>query len=839
MTHRWSARIAGLAVAALVAISAFGCSKSAHTVLLPDSRPTVTLTAAPVDTRDTAFYAYQINWSGYDEDGRVDHFIYSVDPTPGDTAWTSTPKNEVTEFFKSSTPVLGGSPVRGVDFHTFVIKAVDNQGMPSAPVSRTFFSYTQAPSVTIQSPRPSPTSTAAVTPAMRISWVGVDPDGQLRQKPVKYKYKLLPSGNSDGIDINYAATTSTGPDSLRRFYARTNFAGWDSIGGDTTTVQYVGLTPGQTYLFVIIGIDEAGAYNADFSANSNILRFQVGYAGTLGPKITVFNEFYIYSMPTGGFAPNNPAGWQYLEIPAGTRVTFNWYAIPPTGGDMEWYRWRINGDVDDETPRTNEATDWYHWSQKSLSTVSCTIGPFDTPDERTLYIEAQDNNGMISILVLKLHPIIPTLFTPQGHDLLVVDDTRLEVDQFSGGVRRPYGQNYPSRAELDTLLFATGGFPWRGTVVTPTPNSVPGILAGWGAPGAGYDTLGTRLGYFTASDGVPFSLLSRYRHIIWMVDHNGGFNALSPTNSVAPMSTLRWMCTPGHNNTFSTYTYAGGRVWLLGGAGGVASLISFNATGSDNNDRDYAPISGYVFAGPGYAHHDGKEELAPGRLMYDAAKWQSLMMCQTATARINRDANLFQFPASKWVQQPGWQYANPVTRPDYSQLPSTMHTHTNPASDPVNGEPIPPTRPTTYGTTWWTASPLVDLEYLLASNWIIEDMNPDPVAETLEVALDTLMSVQSNGIVTGGQGYDPATMTWYHGVTAPEFVFTGFAPWTWRRADLQQLVDFVMTQIWHLPKHSSPAAASRTLASPYRQTVPQPAPPAGRFRLPTWRSGGK
>jgi hypothetical protein len=838
MTHGWNVRLAGLAIAAIASIGAFGCSKSLKNLPIPNIRPTVTLTSAPVDTRDTSFYAYKIDWSGYDPDGRVDHFIYSIDPTPTDTVWTITTKNEETKFFRSTRPVLGGiigNPIRSVDRHTFVIKAVDNSGAFSAPAIRVFYSYTVAPSVNILNPHPSSDGVPVnVSPAMRISWNGIDPDGQTRQKPVKYKYKLLPKGNTE-FDISYAVTNA-GPDSLRNFYEKTNFAGWDSIGGDTTTIQYTGLTPNQVYLFVIIGIDEAGAFNADFALSSNMLTFQVGFAGNLGPKITVFNEFYIYTMSTGGFAPNNPAAWQHLEIPAGTRVTFNWSATPPPGADIEAYRWRVNGDVADETERTNETTDWYHWSQWALSTTSCTIGPFNTPEERTLYIEARDNSGLLSLLTIKLKPVVPTLDRP----LLVVNDTRREVDQFTqpGNIssRKNYGDFWPSASELDTFLFARGGYPWK--MAYTNVNSPPGIFAKYGYVGDGYDTLGTRLGYQNQTNGVPFSYLSKYKHIIWMVDHYGG--TYPGTNSAQPMATLHYMCVPGHNNTFSTYTYAGGKMWLLGGAAANASLTEFNATGGDNNDRDYSGISCRVYAGPGYAHHVGKEELQPGRLMFDGAKWQSLMVFQTTTGRINVDPNLFTNLNRKWVDQPGYNYANPVHRPDYTQLPATFHTHTNPASDPVNGEPVPPTRQTPgYNGSWWTPSLTVDLEYLAADNFIIEDMNPDAVRESLEVALDSLYYATGANLVTDRYtGREGVVMTWYHGVASPEFIFTGFAPWLYRRSDCQSLFDFVMQQIWGFPVIHAPFAVARPATAPARVAAPA-ASSGSRVHLPIWHSGGK
>ncbi len=837
MTHRWNIRTAGLVLAALIAMSAFGCGKKAgiHN-LVPNQRPAVSLTSAPIDTRDTSFYAYKLNWSGNDPDGRVDHFMYAVDPTVDDTTWTSTSKNEQTIFFRAGTPVLGGpelDPIRGVGFHTFVIKAVDNLGLASAVIERAFFSYTVAPTVQIMSPHPFASSVARVTPSMRITWTGTDPDGQLRQKPVQYKYKLIPYGTPE-FDIDYAVTRD-GPDSLRRHYARTNFAGWDSVGGDTTSVQFTGLIPEKSYLFVLVGIDEAGAYNANFSVTSNILKFSVGYAGTQGPRIYVYNEFYQYG-PANGFQPTNPATWQSLEIPAGQKVTFNWLATPPDGADIDWYRWRLDGNVDDETARTNEETDWYHWSQKSLSVTSCTVGPFFTSDVHTLYIEAQDNNGMLSLVTLKLKPVVATMNTPTGREILVVDDTRLEPTKIPSGssTRNEYGSVWPSASELDTFLYAVGGVPWmdvRTAVGVAKPNSPAGIMKGYA-----FDTLGTRQGYFHADLGVPFSTLAQYRHIIWLVDHYGGTNTAGPTNSIAPMGTLHYMCTPGHNNTFSTYTYAGGQVWLMGGAAANASLWSYDATGTDDNNHDYGFSITKVYAGAGYAHRPGKEELQPGRLMYDGAHWQSMMAYQVTVARVIRGARAL---IPSWIDQPGYRYANPIHRPDFNQLPAQMNTHTNPASDPTNGEAIPLTRPTSYGSQWWSTSNSVDVEYLLYPNSIYEDMNPSAVAETLESSLDTLMDLRGSNLANTGATYEPVTMTWYHGVNAPNFVFSGFPVWAWRRSDVQMLFDFVLQRIWGLSKSTAPSSPSyRASTNPFRAVSSPTKPSAAGATMPVRRGGG-
>ena len=41
-------------------------------------------------------------------------------------------------------------------------------------------------------------------------------------------------------------------------------------------------------------------------------------------------------------------------------------------------------------------------------------------------------------------------------------------------------------------------------------------------------------------------------------------------------------------------------------------------------------------------------------------------------------------------------------------------------------------------------------------------------------------------------------MTYYHGTTAHQFVFTGFSIWSYARQDCMGLVDFVLQDLWGL-----------------------------------------
>ena len=166
-------RAAVLATAILVlgALGLTGCaSRDINGALFPNQRPSVELTNAPVspDRSNPYFYAYRVNWSGEDPDGRVDHYEYAIDPPAvvvydttkcnnGDTCWVSTQKNEEIVFFRATLPdsVRGTDPPTASDFHVFVIKAVDDDGAESSRKSRAFFSYTIAPTVIIRNPLPS------------------------------------------------------------------------------------------------------------------------------------------------------------------------------------------------------------------------------------------------------------------------------------------------------------------------------------------------------------------------------------------------------------------------------------------------------------------------------------------------------------------------------------------------------------------------------------------------------------------------------------------------------------------------------------------------------------
>jgi hypothetical protein len=786
-------------LAALGAAGLIGCSQKVSGTLVPNQPPTVELTNAPVskDVNSPYFYAYRVNWSGNDPDGRVDHYEYAIDPphlvvrdtskcNNGDTCWITTTKNEEILFFHATQPdsIKGTNPPTASDPHTFVIRAVDNMGARSPYKTRSFYSYTIAPTVNIVNPLPSALLRAQVTPSVRVEWEGQDPDGQFTQKPVKYKYLML------DLDDPKNSVFLADPDSLRRQESAKNWAGWDSTRADTQFVQFTNLTPGKSYMFVLIGFDEAGAYSPVFSLNSNCLQLTAGFASSNGPRIHIFNEFIDYVYQSGGYT-TDPLREIPVEIPTRAYINVNWEAFPSPGSRIQYFRWMVDGNINDQTPRSDEANDYIHWSQPSPTMPGAvTLRPFTDGDHR-FYLECGDNNGQKSLGILKMTAVTPTF----NRNLLVIDDTRREPDKIPLRATRPnpYTLPWPSRTELDTFLFAKGGYPWRGTQNPPDNTgsgggaiSQPGLFAGYE-----YDTLGTRLGLENPARGVLLSRIGQYKNLVWLVDNDGVTKDFINPDAY-PITALKAMSGPGLASTLEAYTQLGGRVWLAGGGAAYGSLILFDKR--TNNQGQTTVFSSL----PQFA------ELGPSRIMYDGAHWQSSVAVTQSLIQTSRyDYSVkVKHPDdtvhdTTYIVAPAWQHPdhyNPgtnISSPDYSKLPQQMR--------PKAGvDDMPPTRLATQtGLFYQTSFPC---EYILDINAIIEDVDPDPLVSREIAVLDTLYMAYGGVLLTAP---NPApTMTYYHGSTAHQFVFTGFSIWSYARQDCMGLVDFVLQDLWNLPRQN-------------------------------------
>ena len=758
-----------------LAILSAGCSKKSITNPRANIRPTIELTRAPYNQSTRFEYSYRMDWLGYDPDGRIDHYLYAIDPPSPtaadpepDTAWVSTLKSEELINFSATKPDSSQPGVNGSsDFHTFVVKAIDNGGLQSTPLYRSFFTYTVAPTVMILQPPPSDRGRSYVTPAVRINWTGTDDDGIFdSKKPVKYKFIMLT--NNSPVPVSVAIST---PDSVRRYYAPMNWAGWDSTSGDTTEVQYTNLVPQGDYLFVVVAFDEAGAYSPVFSLNGNMLALRVTFAAAGGPLLTIFNSIFTYTYKTAAYSIL-PQYQIPLEVGAGQPIPFYWTSEAGPGATVKGYRWALDiSDPSDETPRDPPATDFRHWSDQALGNTQALVGPFGGGENHLFYVESEDNNGLKSLGIVNLTAVLSTLSKPLG----IVNDTRGVVDTQNpnGSYRSPTGR-WPDTAELDTFLFARGGYSWKGYPAGSL--SSPGLFAGYS-----FDTINTRLG---RSDlHIPLATIGQYAHLIWITDAVAAINTAPGTQLVGGQTALRYMTSPGNANSIAAYVSQGGQLWLTGGGIAYASLSFYNKSTND-------PPGGYG-AGKTFTTLPPYSELVPGRMMFDLAHWQSeIKVAGPPNLVISRTlARYDSFPAN--VPTAPYNYAA-----TYAHMPIQMRLK-SPATDP-----LPPLRSS---SDFYSASAL-DIEYLSQPNWIQEDLDPSPLTENLQSTLDTVFSASQISLV---QNNFNVCMTIYHGLdTIKPIIFTGFSFWRYTRQDAQDLVDAVLQNFWGLTK-SAPSGSSR------------------------------
>jgi hypothetical protein len=620
----------GLLWGTILAVAAAGCTPKPVHLAVENLRPRVELTARP-QPGDSVYFKVHLQWNGSDADGRVDYFVYAVDPPlEGDTAWTRIDRNETTIFFRSSVPSPGqieppfpASQVISKDFHGFVIKAVDNEGAFSAPASVDFDSRTVAPVTVITSPSPNRMGPRSTAPSVRIEWRGTDPDREgegVAGPPRLYKYKLV----SQTVIQQTLGLGSVVPnqEKIQEFFMRDghppDFAGWDSVSADTAFKQFEGVTPGQVWYFAVVSFDIAGAYEPRFNLEGNVLAFRPS-TELQAPAITVFNSFFTRTQTPRGSFDLSESRVVHLEVPEGQPIPMHWVVqdqgLAP-GTFLAGYRWvldPIDGDIFNETPRQDDSQT-YRWSSWSTTETSTILGPFSVtgkPDStfHRFYIEARDNTGAVSIMVIQLEVVKAQFKDPSlARNILFFDDYRGVGDRPD---HQPFSA-FPIESALDTLFYARGGFPYTGMPAGTL--SKPGIFSGYFSDAAGNvvsDTIDYR---FAPSSGLPLSVLTRYRAVVWYTgatDAGGTGSHFSPK----PEAALRYINDPGQLNTLAVYLSQGGKAFLFGG--GILKSI---ALGYAARFPGNGPL-GYPFRGEGTGP-DRDHILWPGNFLYDYMKIQ-------------------------------------------------------------------------------------------------------------------------------------------------------------------------------------------------------------------------
>jgi hypothetical protein len=492
-----------------------------------NSRPFVRLTGGPVErsgaTNDSVGYSTEFLWTGWDEDGIIDHYQYAIDipdhfsledinnPEDIGIAWKDTTafRGRFLFFTPEQDTILNTDgtvtePARYRGDHTFYVRAVDNEGAVSEAKWVTFTARTATPQTTFTVPAVALSGQPLnVGPRFSVSWTGFDPDNpDPRRRPAYYEWKLFEIPFVQRVsDVNYNIKDPNGEGYN---------VPWNRIGADTTRLT-LNLNPPADYIFALRAVDEAGGTENKFFVGRNALLLASLQSNMGSPLLTITER------SAGSFDFTGGSAWE-IEAPTNQCMTFHFFGDPSGyGGVMQGYNYGIDvAEVDDEGPNSGF---------RGWTLIPYTYEPicFSTPGIHTLTIKARDTGGGVTVAQV----LIRVISFPLDRDLLYVDDHRLNI-----------GAQGVTDTKMDTqvmsMLNSVGYSVADGTLFVYEP---------WGPA----DLL-------SSPTTLRLSDLSRYKSVMWSVLGTGynGNPALITANGCA------------NGRILQSYLSAGGALWVYG-----------------------------------------------------------------------------------------------------------------------------------------------------------------------------------------------------------------------------------------------------------------------------------
>jgi hypothetical protein len=264
-------------------------------------------------------------------------------------------------------------------------------GEPSRPLAT---AANLDPTLQITLPHPSRFLRAIVPQTFTVHWEANDPDARTN-RPLEYRYLLL----DDQLEF---IPFLLDPDSLVRRDGP-SFTTWTRIQGSKTELELRDLEIGKLYLLAVVALDADGGFNRVFTLNTNMLVFQVNHPAGLGPIVRVSGDIQ-YDPGTGGRL-DDPATAPHFTVPLDLAVAIQWTVRAVPGDEPNGTRWALDPTKFDDTSHgTGRDGGWSGWS---LTEASANVGPFATPGEHRLYIEARSELGTLTRLLMILDVVAP------------------------------------------------------------------------------------------------------------------------------------------------------------------------------------------------------------------------------------------------------------------------------------------------------------------------------------------------------------------------------------------------------------------------------------------------
>jgi hypothetical protein len=386
--------------------------------------PQVWLGSGPPEGSVVA-YKLRFWWGGWDPDGEIAYYEYAItdndgvfDPadTTGADKWHKVFGNDST--FNFTADILADSadahstflkPVDYVHSHSFFIRAVDEKGLSSTrPAYRSFTSRTLSPVVDILVPHSS-AGEVTIPPITTFHWVGKDwiSNAQEVQKPDSVRWILLHMSrfnNDYDAAIGYIRDHPRAPEWSPWYY-------YDAPGdsGRSWTTEPLDLG---SYVFAVQAKDEAGAVTPVFDQFRNLRKLLVTKRKT-GPILRVTNR---YMGTIVSSSPTSPP--VIVDLLSGIPMNFVFSADASAyGGVASGYRY--GWDILDLDDPTQWEVDWTPFVREVNGIPTAQTPPRTwNLDSHTLYIEAIDNSGYISLASITENIYELTM----EKDILLIDD---------------------------------------------------------------------------------------------------------------------------------------------------------------------------------------------------------------------------------------------------------------------------------------------------------------------------------------------------------------------------------------------------------------------------------
>jgi hypothetical protein len=273
------------------------------------------------------------------------------------------------------------------------------------------------------------------------------------------------------------------------------------------------------------------------------------------------------------------------------------------------------------------------------------------------------------------------------------------------------------------------------------------------------------------------------------------------------------MSRPGQSNSLAAYLTLGGGVWMCGGGCATATLFPYKVAGNNT-----VPPLGVTKFWSTAATPGRPPEIEPGRMVYDQVHWRGQIWATGVSYP-------YIYKSPRCAQKPAYQYPGGIV-PNYDMLPPVMR-----LKSPVYGDALYPFYPWRNSSDMFSSTSVWNIEVMPGTlpfpqdpqapwNVITENFSTNPDSADNEPALDTLMAMRGFPFVPPHEDptdpsryYENVIMTYYHGLETPPLMFTGFDIWDGNRANLIQVVDFVLQGTWGLTRDTTvvrgPALAAR------------------------------